>query len=95
MFPSEAKSDPLSVECARNAHSHFVGMTRHQFSATPVETKYPSQVGVNVLGAPAHVVLLEATNSFTNTGFEFSQRSYSAPPSAVALEQKSSFVDGT
>ena len=31
------------------------------------------QVGVNVLGTPAHVVLLKATNSFTNGGFEFSQ----------------------
>ena len=30
------------------------------------------QVGVNVLGAPAHVVLLKATNSFTNGGFDFS-----------------------
>ena len=30
------------------------------------------QVGVDVLGTPAHVVLLKATNSFTNSGFEFS-----------------------
>ena len=35
------------------------------------------QVGVNVLGAPAHVVMLKATNSFTNSGFEFSQCSHS------------------
>jgi hypothetical protein len=30
------------------------------------------QVGMNVLGTPAHVVLLKVTNSFTNGGFEFS-----------------------
>ena len=30
------------------------------------------QVGVNVLGSPAHVVLLEATDSFANGGFDFS-----------------------
>jgi len=30
------------------------------------------QVRVNILRATAHVVLLKATNSFTNSGFEFS-----------------------
>ena len=30
------------------------------------------QVGVNVLGAPAHVILLKATHCFTNGGFDFS-----------------------
>ena len=30
------------------------------------------QVGVNVLGAPTHVILLEATDSFTNGGFDLS-----------------------
>ena len=34
------------------------------------------QVGVNVLGPPTHVVLLKTTNSFTNSGFEFSQCSH-------------------
>ena len=29
------------------------------------------QVGVDVLGSPAHVFLLKATNSFTNGRFEF------------------------
>ena len=34
------------------------------------------QVGVNALGTPAHVVLLKATDSFTNSGFEFSPCSH-------------------
>ena len=38
------------------------------------------QVGVNVLGTPAHIVLLKATNSFANSSFEFSQCSHSKPP---------------
>jgi hypothetical protein len=37
------------------------------------------QVGVNVLGASAHVVLLEATHSFTNGGFNFSLGFHSDP----------------
>jgi len=35
--------------------------------------EFTQQVGVNVLGSPAHVVLLKLTDSFTNSGFEFSQ----------------------
>jgi hypothetical protein len=38
------------------------------------------QVGVDVLGTPAHVVLLEATDSFANGGFEFSPCSHSDTP---------------
>jgi hypothetical protein len=33
------------------------------------------QVGVNILGAAAHIVLLEARDSLTNGGFGFSDRS--------------------
>jgi hypothetical protein len=29
-------------------------------------------MGANVLRSPAHVVLLEAANAFTNCGFDFS-----------------------
>ena len=32
----------------------------------------PEQVGMDVLGAPAHVILLEATHPFTNSGFDLS-----------------------
>ncbi len=38
--------------------------------------KITEQVRVNFLGSPAHVFLLEATNSFTNSGFEFAQCSH-------------------
>ena len=34
------------------------------------------QVGVDVLGSPAHVLLLKATNSFTNGRFDFSLGSH-------------------
>jgi hypothetical protein len=38
------------------------------------------QVRVNVLGPPAHVILLKVTNSFTNSGFEFSTCSHGDTP---------------
>ena len=38
------------------------------------------QVGINVLGPPAHVVLLKATDSFTNGGLDFSLGSHGRPP---------------
>jgi hypothetical protein len=38
------------------------------------------QMGANILGSPAHVVLFEATDSFTNSGFDFSQRFQGASP---------------
>ena len=42
---------------------------------TPLKTddeKIAEQVGVDVLGAPAHVILLEATDSFADGGFDLS-----------------------
>ena len=39
------------------------------------------QVGVNVLRSPAHIVLLKATNSFTNGGFDFSLGFMATQPS--------------
>ena len=45
---------------------------RGQHALKADDEEIAEQVGVDVLGAPPHVILLDATNSFTNSGFEFS-----------------------
>jgi hypothetical protein len=47
----------------------------------------PEQVGIDVLGPPAHVVLLEAADSFTNRGFDFSLRLHRTPPDGGIAKQ--------
>jgi hypothetical protein len=49
---------------------------RGQNAAKADHKKITEQVRVDVLGSPAHVVLLKAANSLTNSGFEFAQCSH-------------------
>jgi hypothetical protein len=46
------------------------------------------QMGANVLRSPAHVVLLEAANAFTNCGFDFSLSSHGDPVYRRVIQAK-------
>src|SRR5947208_282763 len=48
------------------------------------------QVGVNELGSPSHVVLFEAANSFTDGGFDFSERFHSNLRAALVRDGRRS-----
>ena len=59
-----------------------------QYALKADHEEIAEQMGANVLRSPAHVVLLEAANTFTNGGFDFSLGFHGNPVCGSGIRAK-------